>query len=72
MIHLYIGDPCPPVCPATCGPQEVPCMMGMDWQGCRMPDFCVPFGIACPPPMGKSGAGCHVSNFNLYLLMSEH
>ena len=33
---------CPEWEPSKCGPDDMPCKGGMDWDGCPMPDFCMP------------------------------
>ena len=36
------GMECPSFCPMKCGPEDMHCAGGMDWNGCPMPDTCMP------------------------------
>merc|ERR1719270_2485559 len=40
---------CPPVRNETS--DDVWCSGGVDWDGCYLPDFFVPAGTECPPPL---------------------
>ena len=33
---------CPPIEPAKCGPEDMVCPGGLGWEGCPMPDMCMP------------------------------
>ena len=45
---------CPAHCPMKCGPEEMHCPGGMDWNGCPEPDMCIP----AKGPMGNDGTEC--------------
>ena len=36
------GMECPAFCPNKCGPEDMICPGGQDWNGCQMPDMCMP------------------------------
>ena len=36
------GNACPVVCPSACGTGQMNCYVGMDANGCMMPDTCAP------------------------------
>ena len=36
------GNACPVVCPAACGTGQMNCYVGLDANGCAMPDICAP------------------------------
>ena len=36
------GNACPVVCPAACSTGQMNCYVGMDANGCSMPDTCAP------------------------------
>ena len=36
------GQLCKSICPAMCGPEDMPCPGGVDRGGCPMPDICMP------------------------------
>ena len=50
------GMECPAICPTNCGPHELRCWGGRDWNGCEMPGSCKPifngqwdrYGNQCP------------------------
>merc|ERR1711936_765017 len=55
MIGHY-GVECEVFCPEHCGPEEIVCNGGKDYDGCPHGDFCIPSkGVT-----GKDGNGCPV------------
>ena len=44
------GTDCPGLCPTICGPDEVACYIGLNWNDCMQADICVPYtgdGMEC-------------------------
>ena len=36
------GMECQAFCPTKCGAEDMVCPGGQDWNGCQMPDMCMP------------------------------
>ena len=45
---------CPEMAPVECMPEDMVCPGGLDWEGCPMPDMCMP----SKGPMGYDGIEC--------------
>merc|ERR1719232_2528989 len=50
----YAQKDCPTFDPIKCGPEDMQCPGGQDWNNCPMPDFC----MLSKGPMGKDGFQC--------------